>query len=313
MKVEELIRKVQSEKKKSEQEAQSTEGLLRLQETLRNYTGEYQLVWSETLAEELKTKPRTSGHKIGVERFDEITNGFREQQLITLSGHSKHGKTASGIYFMNKMEELNPVLIPLEQSGEELIQQRLENDHFIPRFLSPRRLASQVTVDWIEERIIEGIAKYNTKFVVIDHLGYIDEDEKHRRENQAYRIEQTMKGLKNVAKRWNVVVMVLVHISQHDEGKPPTLQDLKGSSSILQESDMVLMVWRKNDIKDKIRVYEEKTMFSVLANRFSGKVGNVGMIFDRETGGYKPEYEWVDKLLDKANEEITAENAFNGL
>ena len=312
MKIEEIIKKIQKEKQKAASESHNAEGLLRLQETLKDYQGEDRLVWSEELAEELKTTPRTYGHTTGLEKLDEITTGFREQQLITLSGHSKHGKTAAGIYLMDCLDTLSPVLIPLEQSNEELIQQRLENNHHIPKFLSPRRLSSQVTVDWIEERIIEGIAKYNTKLVVIDHLGYIDDSNFHR-ENQAYRIEMTMKGLKNVAKRWNVTVVVLVHISQHDESKAPTLQDLKGSSAILQESDMVMMVWRKNELVDQVRVYENKTMLSVLANRWNGRVGSVGLAFDETTGGYKQEHKWVEDMVSKAKSEVQANNQFNDI
>lgn len=303
MEINDIIAKIASEQAKVKTEIQSNEGLVRLQEVAATYQGEYKLIWSKDLLEEIKKRPQKVLFKTNIEDLDEVIGGFREQQLITLSAHSKHGKTSFGTFLLERMEELNPVMIPLEQSNEEIVEQRLENGYSIPNFLSPEKLASKVTVDWIEERIIEGIAKHNTKFVLIDHLGYVDNhgtDGKHSRENLAYRLGEVMRGLKNVAKRWNVVIVLLCHISQKDEGKPPSLEDLKNSSDILQESDMVIMLWRKNALRNKIRWYEDKTLVAVMANRRTGRNGNVGMVFDRTTGGYNSDNSWVEEMENAA-------------
>lgn len=311
MEIDDLIKKIGQEKAKIEGEQKDNEGLLRLQEVAALYDGEYKLIWSDELVEEIKKRPKKKVHKTNIPDLDNLIGGFREQQLITVGAHSKHGKTTFGTFLLQSMEELNPVMIPLEQSNEEIVEQRLENGYYIPKFLSPSRLATQVTVDWIEERIIEGIAKHNTKYVLIDHLGYIDNygpDGKFRRENLAYRLGEVMRGLKNVAKRWNVIIVLLVHISQKDEGKPPTLEDIKNSSDILQESDMVIMLWRKNAQKRKVRVYEDKTLVSVMANRRSGKNGNVGLTFNTKTGAYESDNDWVKEMEEMAKQEVAAED-----
>lgn len=311
MEIDDLIKKIGEEKAKVETEQQGSEGLLRLQEVAATYEGEYKLIWSDDLLEEIKERPKKKVHKTNIPELDELIGGFREQQLITIGAHSKHGKTTFGTHLLQSMEELNPVMIPLEQSNEEIVEQRHENGYYIPKFLSPSRLAAQVTVDWIEERIIEGIAKHNTKYVLIDHLGYIDNygtGGKFRRENLAYRLGEVMRGLKNVAKRWNVVIVLLVHISQKDEGKPPTLEDIKNSSDILQESDMVIMLWRKNTQKKKVRVYENKTLVSVMANRRTGSNGNVGLAFDSKTGVYESDNDWVKEMETMARAEVDAED-----
>lgn len=312
--VEKLLKRIQEDVKKNKQELYDAQGLLRLQEIAKAYDGEYKLIWSDELLRELKERPKTHLHVSGLPLLDGIIGGFKEQQLITVSAHSKHGKTAFGLFLIEQLEKLNPLMIPLEQSNEELVQQREDNGYSIPRFLSPRRLAARVTADWIEERIVEGIAKYDTKMCVIDHLGYIDdfgEDNKYVRENHAYRIEMVMKALKNIAKKWNVIVFLLVHISQSDEGKPPSLQDLKGSSSILQESDMVMMLWRKNEQKKKVRVYSNKTMLSILANRRTGRNGSIGLEFNVETGRFEEENNWVQAMLKSAEASVAADEAFD--
>lgn len=303
MEINELIASIEKEQERAKQEISSNEGLLRLQEVAAKYDGEYKLVWSHALLQELADRPKIIAHPTGLKDLDNLIGGVRDQQVITISAHSKHGKTSFGMFMLHALESLNPVMVALEQSNVELIEQRTENGYTVPNFLSPAMLPAKVDVDWIEQRIIEGIAKYNTKLVLIDHLGYIDNNGPggiNRRENLAYRVGEVMRSLKAIAKRWNVCILLLVHISQSDEGKPPTLEDLKNSSDILQESDMVMMLWRKNIREGKVRIYEDKTMISVLANRRTGKNGNVGLKFNRETGLYESDNEWVEAMEAKA-------------
>lgn len=310
MNVEKIIQSIEKERKKAELEIRSVDGMARLQEVAEQYQGEYKLIWSHDLAEKIKNRPKKTIYKTGVGSLDEIIGGFKEQQLITLSAHTKHGKTSFGIFLQEKMKELNPIMIPLEQSNEEIVEQRLDNGYILPMFLSPEKLAAKVTVNWIEERIIEGIAKYNTKFVLIDHLGYIDDfgsGEKYKRENTAYRIGQVMKDLKNIAKQWNVVIVLLVHISQKNEQQPPSIEDIKNSSDIAQESDMVIMLWRKNYKKNKITIYEDETLVSVMANRRTGKNGNVGLKFNRDSGLYEEDNSWVSQMEKEARRQEEVE------
>lgn len=311
MSVDKILKRIQDERKDLGNKLYDMKGLLRLQETMAAYDGEYQLVWSDELLEELEGKPESPLHKTGVALLDEAIGGFKEQQLITIGGDTGHGKTAMGLFLVEQFERLSPLIIPLEQSNEEIVSQRKFNGHSVPKFLSPRSLADRVTVEWIEERIVEGIAKHNTKFVLIDHLGYINDYGKNsefKGENTAYRIGQVMKGLKNIAKKWNVILVLLVHISQHDEGKPPSREDIKNSSDIAQESDMVMLIWRKNALKRKVRVYDDKTLLSIQKNRRTGKNTSIGLLFNTKTGRFEEENSWVESMLRSAQSEIRADD-----
>lgn len=305
-----LTRKLQSIQQSENPESYSEEGVERLKEQLQNYEGEDKLVWWEQILEEIQNEPEKTLHKTGLGELDNIIGGFMERQLAIVAGDSGHGKTSMGIFLLHCLKELNPIMIPLEQSADELIRQRIQNGHEVPTILSPHQLAKAVTTEWIEERIVEGIAKYNTKVVLIDHLGYIDNygaDGKLRRENLAYRVGEVMRDLKGIAKRWDVIILLLVHISQHDEGQPPSRQDIKNSSDIIQESDMGIFVWRKNEVRKKVRVYDDKTLISVQKNRRTGKNGSVGLCFNRATGWYGEEHEWVKQMEDTARQQIAFE------
>lgn len=316
MTVEELVKKIQNERDTLKKEVYDADGLVRLQEAMMAYDGEYKLIWSDDLAKEIADRPKNVIHPTGIAELDAVIGGFKEQQLITLGGDTGHGKTTFGMFLVEKMESLNPLVIPLEQSNEELVEQRIERGYAIPKFLSPRSLAATVTVDWIEERIVEGIAKYNTKLVLLDHLGYINDfgkDNEFKRENAAYRIGQVMKSLKNIAKKWNVIIILLVHISQHDETKPPTRQDIKNSSDIAQESDMVGFVWRRNSRQGKINVYDNLTMLSIQKNRRTGRNANIGLEFNPTNGQYEATHastSWIQSLDEVAQQNHAMSDEF---
>lgn len=316
MNIQETIKRLEKEASSTKQTVESNKGLLRLQQVMEVYNGADKLISSEELIEKMQNRPPEVPFLTGVKSLDELTGGFLPKQLITVSAHSKHGKTSFGMFLLEKFATANPVAILLEQSAEEVIEQRLANKYSVPHFLLPETLPARKTVKWLEERIVEGIAKYNTKVVVIDHLGYVDdfgENNRFAKENLAYRIQMVMQGLKNIAKTWNVTIILMVHISQGDEGKPPQNEDLKGSSGILQESDKVIFLWRKNTLKNKIRVYEDKTMIYITANRRTGRNGYIGMKFDVMTGQFVEDNDWVEKMKENATLEAKADDDFDNV
>ena len=315
MSVDKILARIANERKNVSQELYNAEGLLRLQETMAAYEGEDKLYSSEEIVEALKDAPPEEGLKTGIKKLDELTGGVRRKQVWTMFAHTGHGKTEFSTDFMGRFPGMNPVLIPLEQGVEELISQRIQRGYKIPHFLAPKRNEAFVLTNWIEERVVEGIAKYNTGMVVIDHLGYLDtngEGGKWKRENLAYRISQTMKELNHIGDKWDVTVVLLVHVSEGDEGKPPQLTDIGNSSDIKKESDVVIGIWRKNSLKKKVRVYdpENKTMLSVLKSRRMGKIGAVGLVFDENVGTYREEQGWVDSMEESAQSAVRADDEF---
>jgi replicative DNA helicase len=313
MNIDDLIKRIENDKAKLEQSIVSDEGMARLKAVAKEYSGEYQLVWSSDTAEEIKTRPKRESHKSGVEAIDNITGGFRPQQMIGIGAQSGHGKTAFGLWLLKQYEALNPVLLPLEQSSEELIEQRLENGQFVPNYLAPKKHSANVDPDWIEQRIVEAIAKYNSKMIMIDHMGYIEVGVDYRREGEHLRIEKKLQAIKHLAIKWNVVIVILIQLAQMEEEQAPQLRDLKGSSSIRQECDQIILLWRNNKKAGKARAYDNKVLISVQKNRFTGKNGNAGSQFEFKTGEYeftKETEEWCLNLETKAKEAAKEDDPF---
>jgi len=315
MNLEELIKKLESEKKDLTADMQMDEGMERLKQVAMEYSGEYKLVWSDETLEDLKSRPQRESHMTGEKDYDSMTGGFREQQMIGIGAHSGHGKTAHGLWVLKQYEALNPVLVPLEQSSEELIEQRYTNGQFVPRYLSPKKHSSRVQSDWIEQRIVEAIAKYNSKMVVIDHMGYIDAGTRYERSGEHIQIEKKLQDIKHLAIKWNVIVVILIQLNQLDESIPPSLKDLKGSSAIRQECDKVIFLWRKNQLQGKVRIYENDVLVSMQKNRFTGKNANLGMNFNFADGEYivtKESKSWVEQMEEIARTEVNADTVFEG-
>jgi len=308
-----LLEKIAKERDNIEDNLKSDEGMARLLKVYKDYAGEDKLDWSSTILEKIKNRPASPLHKTGLAALDDVVGGFREQQLITSFGHTGHGKTQWGVFTMEKLEHLNPVMLSLEQSPEELIEQRHEQGQFIPEFLTQGVKPSDVTLEWIEERIIEGIAKHGTKFVLIDHLGYIGSDKKYQKDNRSFKIGKIMQGLKNIAVRWDVIIHLLVHIKKEQETKIPELEDITDSSDIAKESSIVMSIWRKTEKINKIIIRSNDCMLSVHKNRRTGKTGNIGLKFHNEDGRYYENGQWVKQMEEMARQELEADDKFNDL
>lgn len=313
MNLDQLIQKIQEDKNTLASSVMSDEGMARLKQVAMEYSGEYKLVWSQETMEEIKNQPKRTTHLSGCTEFDEMTGGLRPQQMIGIGAQSGHGKTAFGLWLLKQYEKLNPVLLPLEQSSEELIEQRMENGQFIPNYLAPKKHSAHVDPDWIEQRIVEAIAKYNSQMIMLDHMGYIEVGNDYRREGEHLRIEKKLQAIKHLAIKWNVVIVILIQLSQMEEEQTPQLRDLKGSSAIRQECDKIIFLWRQNEKAGKARVYRDNVLISMQKNRFDGKNGNAGAFFDKATGNYRfteAAMEWCANLEKRAKENIKSDDAF---
>lgn len=143
---------------------------------------------------------------------------------------------------------------------------------------------------WLQEKIAEAKRNYGIKIVVIDHLGFLIP--KHRLEasgNYATYVGQVVRELKTLAKDEKIIIILPVHVRKTDD---PGMNDLKDSSSISQESDMVLILNRERNLSDMSSEYytDYVKIFSV-KNRSTWK--NVQWWFKLEDGRFVQEKYYV--------------------
>lgn len=287
------IQKLQSEIKLSKDETEKAEKLYWLMEAARGYEGEDKVISSLELAEKMKNAPPEEKMFSGFAGLDKILDGFRERQLVVISAATKSGKTSFCIDLTLRLKEKNPMWFPFEEGAQELIQKFLDRKEAPPLFFTPERMTGN-TLTWVEKKIIEAKAKYDSKIIFIDHLHFVVD---FGGENMSLEIGKTMRELKRLAKTWGVTIFLIAHLKKTQMENQPTLEDLRDSSFIAQEADTVMMLWRQTEKVDGQVVISDNVNLSVQANRRTGKTGNIKLVF---RDGHFFEEAWINK----ADEEL---------
>jgi replicative DNA helicase len=261
-------------------EAERTAKIAALTEMHRNYLGEDKVVSSHELLDAIKKRPEVIKINSGIKKLDDVLGGFVKKQLIALSGITKHGKTSFAIELTCQMKDRQPLFLPFEEPAEEIIQKFLDRGEEVPLFFTPEKMVrnTKSCLEWIEKKIIESKAKYGTEVVFIDQLSFIVPFGVERYDLV---IQEAMHQLKEIAKRWDVLIFILCHLKKIKIDVNPDLEDLKDSASIAQVADTVILLWRKTERVNGEVVIGNETTVSVQANRRTGKTGNIKLVFDK--------------------------------
>lgn len=274
--IQKLMSRLEVEINTTQEGMEQSRSLHRLKEIAEKYRGEDQVISFEEIGERIKNQKEELKIMSGWSGLDELLKGFRLQQLIVVSALTKSGKTSFLMDLTSRIHEYNPLWFPFEESAEELIRKFIERNEKIPKAFTPENIKGS-TLEWIEIKIIESIAKYNSQIVFIDQLDFIVP---FGADNHSLRVGQAMRTLKALAKKWNVAIFLICHLVKAKMDEQPTLEDLKGSSSIGQEADTVLLLWREMKKEKGQVVITNNVNVSIQANRRTGKTGNVKMVYD---------------------------------
>lgn len=206
---------------------------------IEEYDGEDKVISAYEMALTFKDKEQfTINVKSGIPTLDNYCQGFRDGELIVISGRTKNGKTLLAQSLSVNFSRLNqsPLWFSFEVSARQFINQFVK----VPFIYMPSKLKAHA-MDWIEERIMESYAKYNTRIVFIDHLHYLFDIQKSR--NPSLDIGAIIRRLKGIAVNNEFVIFLLCHTSKaKDENE--SYESIRDSSFVAQESDCVIMVKR---------------------------------------------------------------------
>jgi len=225
--------------------------------------------------------------------FDEaILGGVSPGDLVVISGQTGQGKTSlsqdwtiSLIRGEKKPKALwfSYEVLPthLWNKFQEMGATR-EDCVFIPS------KHTSGNISWVEEKIKEGKEKFEIKIVMIDHLGFLLPKTqgilgKNMSSNYATFLTQVARDLKVIALKEEVIIFLPVHMKKTDS-KQSDLNDIKDSSGISQEADLVFLIEReRNKEKDATTYFTDKTIITLAKNRKTGLtvIGNFSMINGR--------------------------------
>lgn len=172
--------------------------------------------------------------------LDIALDGFELGELIVLSGPTKHGKSLFFQTLTNNFLEESEIY-SLWFTYELPPRQLFNRFPKLPLFYLPEELEGH-SLSWIGECIKQAKEKIECKAVFIDHLHYLLD--LGRMKNTSLEIGAVIRGLKQLAIRYGVVIFLACHMKKTPNDREPNYDDIRDSSFVAQESDVAMMLWR---------------------------------------------------------------------
>jgi replicative DNA helicase len=251
---------------------------LKDQKLLLSYDREDKIITSKEAwdsLEEIRNQPIVKFFS-KIPSLDRMTDGFREGDLVVVSGITKQGKTSfcQTLTTNFSQQDISCLWFSYEMSLIEFLQKFKPE---LPFFTLPSML-KESSIKWMEERIVESMAKYGTKIVFIDHLHFLlGMNQLGIMGNVSLIIGGIMRELKKIALYRQICIILVAHTTKLHFDQEPDLSSIRDSSFIGQEADIVLMIWRrivKREMTNEARL-------SVLANRRTGQNGKINLLFNQ--------------------------------
>ena len=171
--------------------------------------------------------------------LDAAVDGFRDGELITISGPTKQGKTllAQSLTSAFVKQQYYPLWFSFEVSARQFLNQFPK----LPLIYMPQKLKPHA-LPWFEERVHESFEKYHTRIVFCDHLHYLIDLARIR--NPSIEIGQIIRRLKSLAVAGEFIIFLLCHTTKGSNEDNLSYDSIRDSSFISQESDSVIMIKR---------------------------------------------------------------------
>jgi replicative DNA helicase len=243
--------------------------------------------------------------------IDKMLNGLAPSNLMILAARPAMGKTALALNLAENICFKNglPVgIFSLEMTAEQLLhrivcsQAEVESDKIRNGSLGGvefQRIVSSVNgmqqhtmviddqpglkITDLRARARRMKESYGIQFLVIDYLQLISGSGYARNmENRQNEISEISRMLKNLARELNLPILCLSQLSRKVEerqGHRPMMSDLRESGSLEQDSDVVLLLFRRDyyDPQDKPGLAE-----LIVAKNRHGAVGDIRLTYRKE-------------------------------
>ena len=293
------------------------EALLRLSEFMAEYDGDDAVVPSSDLIEEIKALEAEPRYKTGITKLDEITDGFRGNQIVVLSAPPKSGKTQLCVHLARSLP--NPTMFLFEESAPEVLYKYHKKGLELPKFYTMKQ-SEGMDVESLYRKMIEAWAKYNSKIFFIDHLHFILDGDGANKGDQ---IEKAIKELKRFCKRHNFTIFLVAHMTKGNFSEPPGVEAIRDSAHIPALADTVIIMWRETFCSgakghNNLINQTKNVLLNVALNRkinftTDTNTGLVELTFNTDTWGYDESIWYTDFLEEDKGEEAKAEKIIKNL
>lgn len=223
-------------------------------ELMANYT--------EEAIERNKNFGKMQGYSSGYSKIDELTKGFVGGELTVIAGKTSYGKTTLSINIANKIALAGtPILfVTLEMTKSEITSRFMNinggegDDYNAVAAITAFQVTSELNWKSIDRLVQRFVKQFDKGVIVIDHLHYFTRE----LDNVAEDLGRVTKELKKNAQDHDVPILLVSHVRKTGRGEAAGIDDLRGSSYIAQDADIVLFVGRDPEDSTKMSVKIEK-------------------------------------------------------
>lgn len=263
----------------------------------------------------------------GFDKLDAATNGWQNGNLIVVAGRPAMGKTAFALSLVRNMaveKKIPLAMFSLEMSKVQLVNRLIAN---VSKVSIERIRSGQIAKnDWskietgvssmlgaplyvddspslsvseLRVRAHKLVRDYSVKMIIIDYLQLMNAPDGSS-ESRQEEVATISRSLKLLARELDIPVMALSQLNrpveQNSSSDPdsmrPKLSDLRESSAIEQDADMVCLIHRPEYykiVKDKNGNDTKGVAEIIIAKHRYGAVGDVRLHFDKEPAAFTDE------------------------
>lgn len=257
-----------------------------------------------------------SGARTGFKELDQYLGGLQRKEVTIIGARPSAGKTAFAInlaqnYALNKKYGGPVCVLSIEMPDSGIAKRMIssdthidghsmrnpsktfKDDDWMKMYTSIGRLSdshfhifdeSIVTTEFIRNKckLMKKMYPNEHILVIIDYLQLIKGDKAHRG-NRNLEMGQVALELKQIAKDYDLSIVVLSQLSrgvESRENKRPMLSDLKDSGDIEAMGDVIMLLYRDDYYNNES---EEKGIIEIIiAKNRNGSIGTVKLLFKKE-------------------------------
>lgn len=243
------------------------------------------------------------GVKTGFIDLDNMLSGMQEANLLILAARPGQGKTAMAVNIAQHVaiSEKSPVgIFSLEMSQEELVDRLLVGQADVDAWrLKTGRLSEMdfgrlseamgsladspifiddtpgITINEMRTKARRLQLEHKIKLIIVDYLQLVDPGRRY--DSRVQEVSIVSQSLKNLARELKIPILALSQLSravEHRGEKKPQLADLRESGAIEQDADVVMFLYRLDDV-----LSQTMPMKLLIAKHRNGPTGEVDLLF----------------------------------
>lgn len=258
---------------------------------------------------QLRESKDLTGVDTGFWNLNDLTNGLQRGELILLAARPSMGKTALALNIAQGAAKTGKVVVvfSLEMSklqigirclsalsnveatkiatGNNLCERDYEYLLGAIEYMEKHPVyiddTSGLSVAAMRMKLRRLKQEHGLDFVVVDYLQLM----RGNGENRVQEISEISRGLKSLAKEFDVPVLALSQLSRNVEmraEKKPQLSDLRDSGSLEQDADIVMFLYRDEYYNPDDEENKNLAELIVVKNR-NGSTAELTLFFSKET------------------------------